>query len=166
MSVESARRVTKLMMSVFRGVRDSRIGQLPRWSVEVLRNAQLQGLEMRFCRDGFGPAQVQVLAEKHSFRDFGKTTDPLRPISASPFKLASTSEYRRSPPSLTLETSRSNRQLKATALHHGRPPISECGSYAAKRCCASSRPCRRPPTIPEQCHLSQRYYHWSCYQRA
>lgn len=100
------------MMSVFRGVRDSRIGQLPRWSVEVLRDAQLQGLKMRFCRDGFGPAQVQVLAEKHSFGDFGKTTDPLRPISASAFKLASTSEYRCIPPSLTQETSRRNRQLK------------------------------------------------------
>lgn len=42
-----------------------------------------------------GPAQVQVLAEKHSFRDFGITADPLHPIRTTPFKLASTSEYRR-----------------------------------------------------------------------
>lgn len=46
MSVESARRVTKLMMSVCRG--DARLGELfnlPRWSVEGLGDAQLQGWE-------------------------------------------------------------------------------------------------------------------------
>ena len=61
MSVESARRVTKLMMSVFRRVRDSGIGQLPRWSVEGLRDAQLQGLEMRFCRDDLVPPRFRFL---------------------------------------------------------------------------------------------------------
>jgi hypothetical protein len=71
---------------------------------------------MRFCRDGSCPAQIQVLAEKHSFRDLGETTDPLHPISNSLFKLASTSEYRRSPPSFIIETSRPQRQLKAEAL--------------------------------------------------
>lgn len=124
-----------------------------------------KGWSLRFCRDERS-RPGQVLAEKHSFRDFGKTTDPLHPIRTTPFKLASTSEYRRSPPSLTSETTSPYRQLKATALHHGRPPISECGSYAAKRCCPQSRPLRRTPTIPEQRHSGQRHHHWPCYQRA
>lgn len=108
-------------MSVFRRVRDSGIGQLPRWSVEDLNDAQLKGWRRRFCRDGFGPAQIQVLAEKHSFHVLGETTGPLHPISNAVFKLASTSEYRRSPPSLTLETSRPQRQLKAEALQSWPP---------------------------------------------
>lgn len=151
MSVESARRVTKLMMAAGRRrgflERTKKMSGVPGYA--QLRKLELMG---RGSRD----AGVEVLPEKHSFwSPVGKTSPrnsqsaaadpphhPSLPQPNDSREIAARILRRR-------RTSQLNRNPRESTHRHGRSSITSRRPAAADRCARAGRPVVRPETLPE-----------------